>query len=154
MNSVGRSRDLQQKGSRQIVLDSNILFSALVRDSLTRRMMIEYDGLFLFPGFILDEVWKHKDEILKKTGMPVDVFEALLRLLLNQCVIVDGKFLKDFEQEARDIVKDIDEDDFIFFACALAYPGSVIWSDDRMLKRQGVVRVLNTAEMMVIMQSL
>ena len=32
----------------KIVIDSNILFSALIRDSLTRRLILNYDGLINF----------------------------------------------------------------------------------------------------------
>jgi len=42
-----------------IVLDANILFSALIKDSLTRKIILEYDGLFLFPEIIFEEMKKH-----------------------------------------------------------------------------------------------
>jgi predicted nucleic acid-binding protein len=49
-----------------IVIDSNILFSALIKDSLTRRIILDYDKTFLFPEFIFEEIQKHKEELLKK----------------------------------------------------------------------------------------
>lgn len=33
----------------RIVMDSNVLFSALIKDSVTRRMILEYDRNFLVP---------------------------------------------------------------------------------------------------------
>jgi len=33
-----------------IVLDANVLFSALIKDSTTRRIILEYDGALLFPA--------------------------------------------------------------------------------------------------------
>ncbi|MBN1156469.1 hypothetical protein JXA85_02550 [Candidatus Woesearchaeota archaeon] len=45
------------------------------------------------------------------------------------------------------IVKDINPDDVIFFACALAYDNSILWSDDKKLKNQTKVKVLNAQEM-------
>jgi len=45
-----------------------------------------------------------------------------------------------------EIVKDIDPDDVLFVACALAHPNSVIWSDDKKLKSQSKVKILNTRD--------
>jgi len=33
------------------------------------------------------------------------------------------------------------------FACALAYKDSVIWSDDKKLKKQSEIQIINTSEM-------
>ena len=50
----------------RIVIDSNILFSALVKDALTRKLILEYKESFLFPSFIFEELEKHKDELRRK----------------------------------------------------------------------------------------
>ena len=94
----------------KIVIDSNVLFSALIKDSSTRKLILKYGGFFLFPSYIFEEMEKHKEQ-------------------------------------AVEIVKNIDLDDAIFVACALAYPESVIWSDDKKLKNQKEVKILNTGEM-------
>jgi len=52
-----------------IVIDSNVLFSALIKDSLTRKMILLSTGTFLFPSFIFDELEKHKGELEEKSGM-------------------------------------------------------------------------------------
>lgn len=127
-----------------IVIDSNVLFSALIRDSTTRKLILEYDGFFLFPSFIFEEIGKHKGELLQKSGMPAEEFNALLDILLEKVIIVPAEALLRHRKEAWDLVKDIDPDDAVFVACALAFPGSVIWSDDKHLKGIGKVKVLNT----------
>ncbi len=65
--------------------------------------------------------------------------------------MVPSEVLYSFREEALNIVKDIDMDDVLFVACALAFPGSMIWSDDKKLKRQSRVDVLNTSEMMSVL---
>ena len=52
------------------------------------------------------------------------------------------------KEEALEIVKDIDIDDTLFVACALAFPNSIIWSDDKKLKEQNKINILNTKEIM------
>ena len=56
--------------------------------------------------------------------------------------------LKTYKEKSIEIVKDIDLDDAVFIACALANPGSIIWSDDKKLKKQGKIKILNSTEMM------
>jgi predicted nucleic acid-binding protein len=129
-----------------IIIDSNSLFSALIKNSKTRRIILEYDNLFLFPSFIFIEMQKHKSELLKKSRMSERDFNKLLQLILRKVVIVPNEVLIPYKKEAYEIVKDIDLDDILFIACALAYPNSVIWSDDKKLKRQSKVKILNTQE--------
>ena len=129
-----------------IIIDSNPLFSALIKDSSTRRTILEYDGFFLFPSFIFKEMQKHKAELLKKSRMQEEDFDKLLQLILKKVVIVPNEVLVPYKEEALEIVKDVDPDDVIFVACALAYPNSIIWSNDRRLKKQSKVKVLNTKE--------
>ena len=136
-----------------IVIDSNILFSALIKDSVTRRMILEYDGFFLFPSFIFEELEKHKVELLKKSGMKRKNFETLLNLLLQKVLIVSTDVLFRYKTQAYELVKDIDPDDILFIACALAYPGSIIWSDDKKLKQQHKINIINTTEMYSLIYS-
>jgi len=130
-----------------IVIDSNILFSALIKDSPTRKIILDYSGLFLFPSFIFEETEKHKQELLKKSKMSPKEFNALLSLLIRKVLIVPTDSLYRYKKQAYNIVKDIDPDDVLFIACALAYPQSFIWSDDKNLKRQAIIPILSTREM-------
>ena len=132
----------------RIVLDSNVLFSALIRDSTTRRLILEYDDSFLFPSYIFEEMEEHKDELIVKSKMSDEEFNKLLNILLKKVLLVPVESLKAYKEKAVGIVKNIDKDDAIFIACALAYPESIIWSDDKKLKKQNNVEVINTAEMM------
>ena len=131
----------------RIILDSNVLFSALIRDSTTRRLILEYDGLFLFPSYIFYELEKYKFELLKKSGMTKSDFEKILNILIAKVEIVPEEVLKNHKTEAIAIVKDIDLDDAVFIACALAYPESILWSDDKKLKKQNKVKIINSSEM-------
>ena len=136
----------------RIVLDSNIFFSALIKDSTIRKIILMYDDLFLFPSYIFEEMEKHKGEILRKSNMPKDDFDSLLRLLLQSVLIVPYQTLEPYKEIALNLVKDIDKDDALFIACALAYENSILWSDDKKLKVQKKVRIVNTAEMLLLMK--
>ena len=129
-----------------VVIDSNILFSALIKDSITRKLILEYDEFFLFPEYIFEEMEKHKEELFKKSRMNIEDFNKLLQLLLQKVVIVPNEVLYSRRKEAVEIIKDIDPNDAIFLACALAYPDTILWSEDKRLKMQTKIKVLNTKE--------
>ncbi len=130
----------------KIVLDSNILFSALIKDSKTRRIILEYNEFFLFPQYIFEEMEGHMDELLEKSKLSRQDFNSLLSILLKKVAIVSNEVLLPYRQRALDIIKNIDKDDVLFIACALAYSDSVIWSNDKRLKNQKIIRILNTDE--------
>ena len=132
----------------KIVIDSNVLFSALIKDSATRKLILEYDDFFLFPEFIFEEMEKHKEELFKKSKMENKDFGRLLQIILKKVMIVPNEVLLPHKKEALEIVKSIDLDDAAFIACVLAYPNSILWSDDKKLKKQTKVRVLSTQEIM------
>ena len=43
----------------KIVVDSNILFSALIKDSKTREILLESNNEFFFPSYVFYEALKH-----------------------------------------------------------------------------------------------
>lgn len=129
-----------------VVIDSNVLFSALIKDSKTRRIILEYEEYFLFPSYIYYEVEKHKDEILEKSGMKRADFDKLFGLLMKKVLVVPNDTTKPFREEAYEIARNIDIDDTPFIACALAYSDSILWSDDKKLQNQSKINVLNTQE--------
>ena len=138
----------------QIIIDSNILFSALIKDSLIRKIILNFKGFFLFPSFIFEELEKHHEELMKKSKLNNEEFEDLLNIILSKVLIVPSEVLLKHKKEALEIVKDIDVDDVIFIACALAYDLDVIWSDDKNLKKQEIVKVFNTKEVIKLLQIL
>ncbi|MBD3204288.1 hypothetical protein GF327_08395 [Candidatus Woesearchaeota archaeon] len=85
--------------------------------------------------------------------MSKKAFKKLLHLILRNVLIVPNDVLEPYKNEAVKIIKDIDLDDAPFIACALAYPNSTIWSDDKKLKQQSKIKILNTKEMIDYLDS-
>ena len=129
-----------------IVIDSNILFSALLKDSITRRIILNYNGMFLLPSFVLEEAGKYKELLLNKSGMHKEEFEDLLLNILQKVKIIRTEELKQYRSSAQRIINDIDPDDELIVACAIAHRDNIIWSDDKNLKKQNNVKILNTSE--------
>ncbi len=136
----------------QIVIDSNVLFSALIKDSFTRKIILDYEESFLFPSYIFEELEEHKVELLEKSEMNPAEFDLLLQIILKKVLVVPNEVLNKYFTEAMRIIEKIDPDDVPFIACALAYPESILWSDDKQLKKQSSVKVLNSQEIALILR--
>src|SRR3989344_7939963 len=136
-----------------IILDSNALFSALIKNSVKRKLILEYEGTFLFPGQIFIEIEKYKDYLLKKSKMNNIEFNDLLQLMLEKVLIIPNEILDKYINEAWELIKEHSPEDVIFIACGLAYENSILWSDDKKLKRQNKVKILNTKEIINIISN-
>lgn len=131
----------------KLVIDTNVFISALIKkDGLTRDIIINSGNTFLFPEYEFQEIYKYKNEILKKSRCSEKEFIRLTTSLLNHMRIVRHGEICNYYYEASEIMRKIDPDDKIFIATALAF-NAYIWSDDEHFKRQSRIRVLTTKEM-------
>lgn len=132
-----------------IVVDTNIFISALIKDSLTRKLVVESEHNLLFPEFELDEIKKHKSYIIEKSGLSSKELDILLLRLLNYVKIIPTHISLIYRESAFDIIGKIDKEDVIFIATALAF-NALIWSDDKHFLKQKVIEVLTTKKMLAL----
>lgn len=137
----------------KIILDTNILFSALIKDSTTRKIILEYEGKFLLPEYIFDEMKKHQEMLYQKTKLERKDFEQLLQVILDKVTVVPTETLIPHRELACKIMENIDINDALFIACGLAYPGSAIWSDDKDFKKQQIIPTVNTREIINLIKT-
>ena len=53
----------------KLVIDSNVLISALIKDSITRKIIFESKLKFYYPAISLHEIKKHRELIINKSGL-------------------------------------------------------------------------------------
>ena len=135
-----------------IVLDSNAFISALIKDSTTRKIITGTKETLIIPEYFFQEVRNHKEEILLKSRLTEEDYHQLLYRLLQYILIIPNEIMYPFKKQALEIIKEIDTDDVLFIACALAFPHSIIWSDDKKLKNQNKIKILNTKEMIELLR--
>lgn len=131
----------------QLVIDSNIFFSAIIRNSFTRKIIEDYPIDFLFPEYSLQELLEHQEEICQKAELSNKELSEFIDLFLKNVKIIPTSLTLKFHDQAVEIIKDIDLDDVEIIACALASSGSYIWSNDDGLKKQSRIKVLSTKEL-------
>jgi predicted nucleic acid-binding protein len=130
----------------KLVLDSNIIFSALIKKSTTRNIILSDIFDLHAPEYIFDEITKHKELLLRKSKLNEGDFDALLLLLQKHVHLVSKENYKEKMSLAEDILRDIDITDSPFLALALALNCS-IWSNDGHFKLQDQVGVYTTKEL-------
>ena len=70
------------------VVDANIILSALISDSTTRRLLVDLDDDLLTPAYIHDEIENYTDMVSEKAGLtPVEV-EDLVEILFKRIEVV------------------------------------------------------------------
>ena len=127
------------------VIDTNILISALIKDSVTRKIIIESGLNFYYPKISFYEIQKHKQLVLKKSRMSEKQFNDVLNILLDNVILVSEHQFTDSLDMANNLIGKIDINDVVFLACALSLDLE-IWSDDKHFQKQNEVKVLTTQE--------
>ena len=131
-----------------IILDSNIFISALIKNCLTRAIILFSGQRFLLPEYSIIEIKNHEAEIFRKSKLSKKNYYVLMKKLMKYVEIVQIKDILKYKKKAQKIMEKIDEEDVLFVACALAYPQSIIWSNDKHFKLQKAIKTYNTFELL------
>lgn len=130
----------------KLVVDSNIIFSALIKKSITREIILSDLFELYAPEYIFNEITKHKELLLRKSKLDGGDFEALLLLLQKHIhLVIKDKYYEKMAI-AEDILRNIDITDSPFLALALALDCS-IWSKDEHFTKQEKVVVYTTKDL-------
>ena len=66
----------------KLVVDANVVISALIADSKTRELIVTLEPELLTPEVIHSEIGNHKALIVEKSGMKADRVQQFIDLLL------------------------------------------------------------------------
>jgi predicted nucleic acid-binding protein len=130
----------------QLVINANVLFSALIKDSTTRKLIAKPNLILYTPEFFLKEFINHLWELKSKTNSnELMLKEKLQEFLTKNIRLTPSKKLLPYIPQARSICPD--EGDIAYFALALKL-NCPIWSDDKALKQQSKIKILSTQEIL------
>lgn len=129
----------------ELVIDVNIIMSALISTGKICDLLFS-DALKLFaPEFLLKECEKHKQEIASKAGLPAEALMLAVSLMSSRIRFIPFSEFKQYLPTAKEICPD--SNDTEYFALALKLDCAV-WSEDKRLKRQDLVKVVTTSELL------
>jgi len=131
----------------EIVLDTNILISSLLRNGLTRDIISVSPFKMYTVVYANLEIEKHQDELLSKSKLDEKSFDYLKDFIFSKISFIPLEDLAPFKDRAIEVMSEIDIDDSPFLALAMSL-NCPIWSNDGHFKRQDVVKAFTTRELM------
>ena len=129
----------------KLVIDANVVISALIADSKTRELIVTLDPDLLTPAFVHDEIENYEDLIVEKSGMKPDRVTQFIKLLFQYIDVVPASEFYPAIESADEAIGDTDPDDVLYLACAIACDAA-IWSDDSDFDGQDLVETYSTIE--------
>ncbi|WP_255195670.1 PIN domain-containing protein [Halorarius litoreus] len=129
----------------KLVVDANVVISALIANSKARELIVTLEPELLTPEVVHDEIGNYEDLIVEKSGMSSDRVRQFIDLLFQYIETVPASEFYPHIEEAEDAIGDTDPDDVLYVACALARDAGV-WSDDSDFDDQDLVPVFTTGE--------
>lgn len=130
----------------ELVVDTNVVFSALIADGVTRELTLMESLSLPVPEFFLTEFTAHLDAIEEKSGLDESKLRLLAAVLFDPVRMVPKEVFADHIPEAMDLIGAVDPDDVPFLALAI-HLDSGIWSDDEHFQQQDAITVWRTSEL-------
>lgn len=129
-----------------VVIDANELFSLLIKGNKSSKEIFFSKNLELIaPEFIIEEFARHKEELLLKTHRTEAEFLEVLSVFNDRIKLILEHDFCQFMPEALRLLPEHTKD-APYMAIALKF-NCIIWSEEKLLKKQSAVRVLNTNEL-------
>lgn len=132
----------------KLVVDTNIIISALIKDGINRKILFSPFIDFITPDYSLEELLKYEKVICEKAKLKNNDFQKILKIVFEKVTIIPKKDYMDKLNKAKAMIKDLD--DIPFIALYLATNADGIWSNDEHFKTQTGLLVFKTKELALI----
>src|SRR3989338_699189 len=128
-----------------LIVDANILFAGLIKESTTARLLFNPTLRLYAPDFVMEEFMKYSDTIQKKMKRTRGEFITIMHQLYEIIIVVHEEEYEKYIEDAGKISPD--DKDVMYFALALKLR-CIIWSNDAKLKEQDKIIIYNTTEIL------
>lgn len=134
-----------------IVIDTNIIISSLLRDGLTRKILLLSPFEMYTLSYAEKEIGANKEELISKSGLDDESFKYIIQVLFSKINLIPLEAIEPFKESAVKIMKEIDINDAPFLALCMML-NCPVWSNDNHFKRQKAVRVFTTREILPLLR--
>ena len=132
----------------RIVIDTNRIIAAMIKDGISRKIIFNENFTFITPDHTIMEINKYEEEIREKTNITHEEFGILNAFIFERIKIIPESEYRDFIEESKRLIVDLDDVPFIAVSLALRADG--IWSDDKHFQGQDRIRVCTTENMKML----
>jgi len=134
----------------KLIIDTNIIFSGLIKKSITREILLNPEFDFYIPEFYNIEFKKYKSYFFEKFEGKEKELERLIEIIHEKIIIVMEEEYHDKMEEADTIIDKLDPKDIPFIALALSIENDGIWTRDKHFKEQNVIKIFSTEDIISI----
>lgn len=135
----------------KLVIDANVIIASFIRKGKAAELLINPMLEFYAPDFIMEEIFKYKEEVLSKTNRSIESLSIILSEMLSVVNIVSKKEIELYLDEALEIIKDKKDTPYIALAIKLNCP---ILSNDKDMKEQNRVKVYTIEEILSLLNNI
>jgi len=135
----------------QLIIDANILVAAFLKSAVTRELLFDDEVELFAPEYFAMEVLQttRKNKILKNClALTKKEVDELLASLLNPIKIMPKEEYSFFLEKAAQEVP-LDDTPYLALSLAMKIP---IWSNDAAFKKQTLVKIYTTSELLKILK--
>jgi len=119
----------------KLIVDTNIILSALIKGSKVRAIPMSPNHRFYIPEYALEEIEKHLCLVVEKTALSENEVKLALDILLTNMQVIHSEDIMTKLNEVEEIMGSHDMGDVPFLAAALSIDCDGIWSDDKDFNR-------------------
>lgn len=130
----------------KVVIDSNRVLAAMLKDSTTRGILLDLFFEFVAPDFIISEVRKYEERVIKVADISKEEFEMILALIFESITILPRTEYREFIELLKDEIED--PKDLPYVAVCLASKAEGIWTHDPHFLEQHKVKVYTNIDML------
>lgn len=133
-----------------IVVDANAVVSALLKDGMSRQIIVSGKFTIVAPEYLSEELYKYRKYIAKKAGISDGEVELLITLLLRRIRIVPNAEYRNRMSEAMELMEN-DVKDAPYAACFLELRCDGIWTNDTDFDGKAGIKVFRTEYLMKLL---
>jgi predicted nucleic acid-binding protein len=120
----------------KVVIDTNIVFSALLkRESTIKKFILDPTNQLYTCNFLFVEIFKYRNKIEKFSELGFDDILNAMRIILSRVHFVnEGMIPPEIFQKARSLCFEVDEKDTPFVALSLFLDAPLMTGDKNLIK--------------------
>ena len=136
----------------ELVVDANILLASFLKEAVTRELLLDSRLTFYAPEHLLLETSRHlakSASLRRRIRLSNEELQALFRLLTMNIRTIPKQSYKHLLKEALNLAPHKEDAPYLAVALLRNIP---IWSNDRGLKNQSVVKIYTTFELIKLLE--
>jgi predicted nucleic acid-binding protein len=137
--------------SVELIVDAGIIFTGLTGTGVTKALLFSRDLKLFAPEYLFDELKEHFSRIKLLSSLSSSEVDSLISKLRGRINIVEKSKFESFLDEADKLISDPDDTEYL--ALSFSLDNCPIWSEDQHFKRQSLVKIFTTKELVEFLKS-